>query len=247
MATIDPLPASLPGDFLESAQEHRRKTGRPLVTLSYAQSLDGSLAARRGRPLALSGPESLALTHRLRAAHDAILVGIGTVLSDDPRLTVRLAEGRHPRPVVLDSRLRLPDARLLSGPAALGRCLPECSSEQHAALEAAGARLCSSRPETAVVPLPDLLARLAGRGIDSLMVEGGAQVIQTFLSERQADQVIITLAPVFVGGLRALEQGEFQTGPAVRPLFPESAFPRIANPGYQRLGEDLILWGRLAY
>ena len=90
------------------SSEHHGKTGLPFVTLSYAQSLDGSIAARRGEALGLSGPESLRLTHRLRSMHDAILVGIGTVLSDNPRLTVRLVNGQNPRPIVVDSRLRIP-------------------------------------------------------------------------------------------------------------------------------------------
>ena len=79
-----------------------------MVTLSYAQSLDGSLTTRRGERLTLSGEETKLLTHRLRAAHDAILVGIGTVLADNPKLTARLVGGPHPLPVVLDRRLRIP-------------------------------------------------------------------------------------------------------------------------------------------
>src|SRR5512143_3069618 len=87
---------------------------RPRVTLTYAQSLDGSIAARSGMPLPLSGTESMQYTHQLRAAHEAILVGIGTVLSDDPRLNVRLTAGASPRPIILDSELRCPiDARCL--------------------------------------------------------------------------------------------------------------------------------------
>ena len=97
------------GAVLDGAAAHHARTGRPLVTLSYAQSLDGCIAAGPGQRLSLSGPEALMLTHELRAAHAAILVGIGTVLADDPRLTVRLVPGSHPQPVVVDSRLRIPD------------------------------------------------------------------------------------------------------------------------------------------
>ncbi len=100
--------------WLADVTEHRTQTGRPLVSLCYAQSLDGSLAARGGKTLRLSGPESMALTHRLRAAHDAILVGIGTILADNPSLTVRYAAGKNPQPVILDSSLRFPlNANLL--------------------------------------------------------------------------------------------------------------------------------------
>src|SRR5205823_12555295 len=92
----------------QGAAEQHRHSSRPFVTLSYAQSVDGSIAARPGQPLALSGALSMTLTHQLRAAHDAILVGIGTVLADNPRLSVRLVEGKDPQPIVADSRLRLP-------------------------------------------------------------------------------------------------------------------------------------------
>ncbi len=100
---------------LVAAAEHRRRTGRPLVTLSYAQSLDGSIADRPGRPLSLSGSQSLTLTHGLRASHDAILVGIGTVLADNPRLNVRLVTGESPQPVIVDSS---PALSVLRQPAA---------------------------------------------------------------------------------------------------------------------------------
>lgn len=90
---------------------------RPFVTLSYAQSLDGSIALGDGRPLALSSPPSLFRTHALRARHDGLLVGVGTILTDDPRLTVRHAAGPNPRPVILDTQLRTPlPARVFANP-----------------------------------------------------------------------------------------------------------------------------------
>src|SRR5512145_1236608 len=130
--------------WMGEAEAHRRRVGRPLVTLSYAQSLDGCLTIQRGFPQALSGQASLALTHELRSAHDALLVGIGTVLADNPRLTVRLVEGKNPQPIVADSRLRLPlSANLLcqhplSPWIATGE---QADAGRQKVLEAAGARV----------------------------------------------------------------------------------------------------------
>ena len=233
--------------LLTKAREHRQSIGRPLVTLSYAQSLDGSIAARRGSPLALSGSESLVLTHKLRAAHDAILVGIGTVLADKPRLNTRLVEGKSPQPVVLDSHLRFPlDVDLLRN-----RQLPpwvvttECAArEKQKILEAAGARVLRVPPDTNdQVDLNALLELLADFGINSLMVEGGARVITSFLSERLVDQIVLTLTPVLVGGLRAVEGLLLLDGEGV----PNAAhFPRVRILGYKELGTDLVVWGTLA-
>lgn len=126
---------------------------RPAVTLAYAQSLDGCIAAARGAPTRLSGAESMRLTHELRALHEAILVGVGTVLADDPQLSTRLASGPSPRPIVLDSRLRTPlSARLLRRPDGAPRgAIIVCSaaqagSERAAALRAAGALVLPVAP-----------------------------------------------------------------------------------------------------
>lgn len=218
------------------AKQPNGRHGRPLVTIAYAQSIDGSIAARPGEPTALSGPESMAMTHRLRAEHDAILVGIGTVLSDDPQLTTRLVEGRHPQPIVVDSRLQFPlDARLLRGPrppwiATLENCIPERRQE----LEATGARVIPL-PANAEgqVDLQALLGYLAAAGIKSLMVEGGAQVITSFVIAGLADRVVITIAPAVLGGLRPF---------AAAPETPTPAsLPRLFAPQYLQLGDDIIL------
>ena len=218
-----------------------RGAPRPFVTLTYAQSLDGSIAAWLGRPLALSGAESLALTHRLRAAHDAILVGIGTVLADDPRLTVRLAPGPHPRPVVLDTHLRCPaDAALLRHPAHRPwlLCGPHADPVREATLTAAGAQVyrLPLGPDGRV-DLGAALSSLAASGIRTLMVEGGAGIISAFLAGRRAHFVILTVVPVFVGGVRGVT-GLLADDPA--------GLPRLRELGYGRAGDDLIVWGELA-
>lgn len=221
--------------WLAGAEEHRQRSGRPLVSLCYAQSLDGSITARRGQPTALSGTESSKLTHQLRAAHDAILVGVGTVLADDPLLTVRLVEGKDPIAVVLDSRLRIPvTCKLLARRPqetwiATTSAAPE---EQRAALQATGARLLLlEADDTGHVSLPALLSGLGEMGVNSLMVEGGAQVITCFLAGGWVDQLSLTVAPLFLGGLPALEQN-----------LPIPS--RLQSLEYERLGDDLVVWGK---
>lgn len=212
---------------------------RPRVTLTYAQSLDGSIAARSGMPLPLSGTESMHYTHQLRAAHDAILVGIGTVLSDDPRLNVRLTGGPSPRPIVLDSSLRCP---------LTARCLeaarrPIVATTDRAAeyrrrdLEAQGVTVLTiptCRNNESHLELAALLNRLLGESIRSVMVEGGAQVITSFLRARLVDRLVITIAPVLVGGLHG-----------VIDLMADDAhkFPRLQHATWQKLGNDWVVSG----
>jgi GTP cyclohydrolase II len=224
--------------LVKKAAEHHRHTGRPFVTLSYAQSVDGSIAARPGQPLALSGTLSMTLTHQLRAAHDAILVGIGTVLADNPRLTVRLVEGKNPQPIVADSRLRFPlSANLLCAhPLApwIAAGEPADAGRQHI-LEEAGARVLRLPMNTrGHVDLTALLERLGALGMHSVMVEGGARIITSFLAERLVDHMVLTVAPRLVGGIRAVRRLT-HADPA--------HLPRLRNLWYQWLEEDLVLWG----
>jgi GTP cyclohydrolase II len=224
--------------ILQEAQAFRRRLGRPYVTLTYAQSLDGSIAARPGHPLALSCHESQAMTHALRASHDAILVGIGTVLADDPSLTVRLAAGDNPQPVVLDSRLRFPlYAKLLqqNGPRPWIATSSLADVEREATLAQLGAqvhRLPTGRQS--LIDLSALLNLLGDKGINSLMVEGGAQIITNFLASRLVDQVVVTIAPVVVGGVRVVDNLGF---------FNSDHFPRLQEVAYQQMGEDLVIRG----
>ncbi len=223
-------------EILQSAAAHRRRTGRPLVTLSYAQSLDGSIADRPGRPLALSGEAAMALTHALRAAHEAILVGIGTVLADNPRLNVRLAAGQDPQPIVVDSRLRFPSyANLLKNGRVPWIATSEgADTERQQALEAAGAKVLRLAGSNCWVDLADLLDYLGSIGINSLMVEGGAQIITSFLVSRLVDQVVLTIAPLLVGGLRVVDHLGHSS---------LRRFPRLRHLCYEQLGEDLVLRG----
>lgn len=230
--------------WLAEAEMESGRLGRPLVTLSYAQSLDGCLTVERGRPTHLSGEETRRLTHGIRAAHDGILVGIGTVLADDPQLNTRMAPGKDPRPVVLDTHLRIPDGcRLLERET----CLPwiitgqEIDEARASELEQRGVSVM--RAGTGMdgrVDLRDGLERLLALGVRSLMVEGGAGVITSFLRARLVDQVVVTIAPVYLGGLKAVEESVSQTDDTAGRLA-----PRLADIDWAQIGGDLVVWGRV--
>ncbi|KAL1749272.1 dihydrofolate reductase-like domain-containing protein [Schizophyllum fasciatum] len=217
---------------------------RPSVTLTFAQSLDAKIAGRAGKQLILSGKESMVMTHWMRTMHDAILIGIGTALNDDPQLNVRhlppRAAGTHdgqpfniPRPIILDARLRLrPACKLLrnyragtgrrpwvlalDGAAAANPLHQVEWLERRAALEEAGAQVVVVEGDEAdgTLSIPAVLRCLYERGVRSLMVEGGAGVIKSFLNEGGVvDTLILTVAPTLVGedgvgyGLKLSEAG----------------------------------------
>ena len=186
-----------------------RNRPSPYVTLSYAQSLDGCISAAAGVGTNISNASSRVVSHRLRAVHDAILVGINTVLVDDPRLTVRLVEGADPRPVIVDTRLRMPlHARLLkrNSRAPIVATLESSSLEKEHLLQDSGVEVVRL-PANAdgAVDLRCLFSRLVERGIRAVMIEGGARIISSVLSERLADQLVLTISPMILGGVRAVE------------------------------------------
>jgi 3,4-dihydroxy 2-butanone 4-phosphate synthase/GTP cyclohydrolase II len=244
------------GALLESLADARaaaRPRGRPFVTLAYAQSLDGSISIARGQRTALSGPEAMRFTHALRATHDAILVGIGTVLADDPELRVRLVDGPDPQPIVVDSRLRTPDAaKLLTRPGrstwiATATPAPRGASpdgdEQRARIahiEARGGRVvaCPALPN-GWVDLQALLARLGADGVSHVMVEGGARIIGSFLQARLVDYLLVTIVPQLLAGLPAVAPGVHPGG--------RGAVASVARWLSARLGDDLILGGEMAW
>ena len=210
-------------------------TDRPYVTLSYAQSIDGSIACRPGRPLALSCRESLVFTHRLRSIHDGILVGIGTILADNPMLTVRHVNGNSPQPIVVDGRLRFPmDAHALKHhrkkPWIATAAEPDTERERELLRSGVKVLHVPFDPD-GLLDLKDLLSQLREMKIESLMVEGGAQIITSFLKHRLVDQLVLTMAPVYIGGVQAVWPLQLNL------LNP----PRLENMVCEMCGSDLVL------
>lgn len=200
------------------------------VHLNAAVSLDGRTALPDGQPIQLSGPEDHARVHALRASVDAILVGIGTVLTDDPRLTARPGgdpAARQPLRVILDSRGRTPpDACVLDGTAPTLLLTGEGAKPPEGVdhLPCGGDR----------VHLPRALEALGDRGVERLLVEGGSRVAGSFLAEDLVDRLTLYVAPVIVGG----------EGPtlAAAPGAPrEEAVRHLRQVSVERLGEGALL------
>jgi 5-amino-6-(5-phosphoribosylamino)uracil reductase/diaminohydroxyphosphoribosylaminopyrimidine deaminase/5-amino-6-(5-phosphoribosylamino)uracil reductase len=183
---------------------------RPTVTVSYAQTLDGRLASVSGSSRWISSPESLRFTHALRAKHDAIMVGVGTACKDDPRLTVRLVTGEDPLRVVVDSALRTPlTAAVLANGAAKGTVLAvtrRAPADRCDEARSLGATVLSLPEDTeGRVDLSALLAELRAWDVGSVMVEGGAALITSFLCDRLVDRLAVCIAPKILGsGIEAV-------------------------------------------
>lgn len=211
---------------------------RPFVTLSYAQSLDGSIAVSAQTACALSGRAALGLTHHLRSRHDAVLVGVNTVISDDPQLNVRLCSGPSPQPVILDSQLRIPDeARVLSGSGRqpiIVTTIAAGRSDRASSLRKRAQVVAVEADPQGCVDLGAALVALAGCGVRSVMVEGGAQIISQFLRTGVVDYCVITIAPRLIGGVRAVDG--LQQDASATPL-------GLRSCRYHTLDDDLIAYG----
>ncbi|KAI3617442.1 hypothetical protein CBS9595_003351 [Malassezia furfur] len=204
--------------------------GHKCITLTFAQSSDGKIAGAQRQRLQISGEASMEMTHRLRALHDAILVGIGTVLHDDPQLNVRLgsAPKKHPRPVVLDNELRTPlSSRLIRNAAdGTGRAPLLLAAQPHHAADVADwhrrrEALTHAGAEVVLVEAgaedkltwPAIRATLEEHHLFSVMVEGGAQVIDSLLAANAEQPGMVQSVIVTVGAKPIGEDGITYTTP----------------------------------
>ncbi len=208
----------------------RVRRGRPLVSLKLATSLDGRIATAAGESRWITGPAARAYVHGLRARYDAVMIGTGTALADDPELTCRLPglAGRSPVRVVLDRQLRLPlGARVIAGAGQVPTwilTLPEADPARRAALAASGVTLIDVPPDPAGgLDLAAALAALAARGLTRLLVEGGARLAAALLRAGLVDRVLWLHAPLLLGGdgvpaVAELNLAALADGPRFEPL-----------------------------
>ena len=222
------------------------RRGRPHVTLKWAATADGKIADGRARSQWITGPAARLEAHRLRSRADAVVVGIGTAMADDPALDVRLGAPwpREPYRVVVDSRARLPlGARLIRGSG--GTANPEraivastdaADPERLAALEARGITVLRCKARDGRVDVADLLARLATLDVSAVLVEGGGQLAGSFLEARLVDRIAAFSAPILLGGTTA-------PGPVGGPglALPEGA--RLEGITIHPVGSDWVVEG----
>lgn len=187
----------------------RHREGRPAITLKLASTLDGRIAAHTGRSRWITGEAARAAAHALRARHDAIMIGSGTAISDDPDLTCRLAglEDRSPVRIVVDRRLRLPlTSRLVATAAEVPTWLITLSggdSTRIAAFRDCGVEVIEVEPGNGDAGLPDIegaLAELGRRGLNTVLVEGGAHLAAALLHSGRVDRLEWMTAPSVMGG-----------------------------------------------
>ncbi len=223
--------------------------GRPFVLAKWAASLDGKIAAATGESRWISGPESRRRSLALREEYDAILVGAGTVLADDPRLTRRLglARGTPHRRIVIDGRLRVSErAKVFADPSTAILVTSVSEDDPRArrftrrgiavwSLPGRSAGTASSGS----VDLPKVLRRLAREAVGSVIVEGGAATLWGFFRAGLVDRVTVFLAPRILGGSAA-------PGGVGGPGFPLARAPRLTDLEWEKVGDDRMVSGRIA-
>jgi diaminohydroxyphosphoribosylaminopyrimidine deaminase/5-amino-6-(5-phosphoribosylamino)uracil reductase len=225
-------------------RKHAR-TGRPHVVLKSAMSLDGKVATESGDSKWISGESSRARAHRWRAECDAIAVGIGTALADDPQLTARGENtGRQPRRVVFDSLGRLPlDSRLARAAQEVALTVVVSRAAPRAAtggLIGVGAEVIVATGENEPSRVRSALGQLGAQGITSLLLEGGPHLAGAFLDAEEIDELRLFLAPIVLGGRSARDpiegQGSEKVAEAMRALAPLAC---------ESIDEDLLVSARL--
>ncbi|MDY6892678.1 MAG: bifunctional diaminohydroxyphosphoribosylaminopyrimidine deaminase/5-amino-6-(5-phosphoribosylamino)uracil reductase RibD [Chloroflexota bacterium] len=263
IGTIDPNP-QVNGKSIEALREHgiETKVGvlsercnelnevyfkyiqtrMPFITLKFAQTLDGRIATTTGDSRWISSEPSLKLAHQLRSFHDAVLVGINTVLTDNPQLTVRLVDGRNPLRIVIDSKLRIPlNSRILQDQETAPTVIATTSrnSEKSSSLRQIGIEVLDvAEDREGRVDLVELFQKLGKRNISSVLVEGGATVITSLIRQGLADKLLVILSPKITGkGIDTIGDLEIlDIGRALRFSFVRT----------YRSGEDLVIEARYA-
>jgi diaminohydroxyphosphoribosylaminopyrimidine deaminase / 5-amino-6-(5-phosphoribosylamino)uracil reductase len=224
-------------------RKHAR-TGRPWVLFKSAMTLDGKVATRTGDSKWISGEDSRRMSHHWRAECDAVAVGIGTALTDDPQLTARVdGVARQPRRIVFDSEARLPlDSQLVRGAADVpltvvtSRAAPRLATD---ALEVAGAEVLVATGPNEPHRVRNALAQLGAAGITSILLEGGPHLAGAFLDAGEVDEIRLFVAPVVLGGSSARDPLEGEGAERI------AAATRALKLECSRVADDVLISARM--
>jgi diaminohydroxyphosphoribosylaminopyrimidine deaminase / 5-amino-6-(5-phosphoribosylamino)uracil reductase len=224
-------------------RKHAR-TGRPWVLFKSAMTLDGKVATRTGDSKWISGEDSRRLSHHWRAEVDAVVVGIGTALADDPQLTARIENvKRQPRRIVFDSEARLPlDSQLVRGAlevpltVVVTRAAPRTAVD---ALEVAGADIVVATGANEPDRVRNALAQLGADGISSILLEGGPHLAGAFLDAGEVDEIRLFVAPVILGGSSARDPLEGEGAERI------AAALRALSLDCERVADDVLITARM--
>jgi diaminohydroxyphosphoribosylaminopyrimidine deaminase/5-amino-6-(5-phosphoribosylamino)uracil reductase len=219
-----------------------RERGVPYVIAKWAMTLDGKISPKRGRSATISCRRSRELVHRVRGMVDAILVGMETVLADNPRLTCRVEDGRSPLRVVLDSQCRTPpESHVASEEAPTLLAVTEhAPREREKALTSRGVEVLRCKEKDGRVDIAHLLTHLGSRGVTNLLVEGGGEVLASFFAAKEVDRVMVFVAPKIMGNRLAPSA---VAGPG--PLTP-GGLP-LSGVTIKTVGDDVLIEGRPVY
>ena len=234
---------------LNRAYLHWVRTRRPYVILKAGMTLDGKVATAKGESRWITGPRARQDAHRFRSQVDAVIVGVGTILHDDPSLTARLSDrplklaSRQPLRVVLDSRLRTPPTATVCATQDRARTLivttSRASQSRRGPLERARVEIVSLSTKNGRVSLPALMTMLGRRGVTSVLIEGGSTVNAAVLRAKLVNHVVLYLAPTLMGGqdAKAVIGGR-------SPKRLAQALP-LRHITVRRIGKDLVVEGDL--
>jgi diaminohydroxyphosphoribosylaminopyrimidine deaminase/5-amino-6-(5-phosphoribosylamino)uracil reductase len=218
--------------YLHWVAEHR-----PLVTAKWAMTLDGKIATRTADSRWISGEESRRIAHGLRNTVDAVMVGTGTLLTDNPALTCRVRGGRTPLRVVLDRRGKIPlDARVFATLAEGPVLVYTAHAGRARALAARGIEAVLVKPTRAGISIDGVLRDLGARGIHHLLLEGGATLLGAFFDAQRIDRVVVFVAPKLTGGSHAPTP---IAGIGVKKM---DAAPLLDVTRVMRAGPDVVWW-----
>lgn len=217
-------------------------TDTPFVTLKLAATLDGRIATKAGESKWITGKEARKSAHRMRSETDAVMVGIGTILKDNPELTTRLVKGKNPLRIVVDSKLRIPmNAKVLNPEkntiiATVAGQKSEVKNRKLKKLKAKGAEIIALPSKTGAVDLKVLMDKLGKRKITSLMIEGGSTLAASAIKQGIVDKAAIFLAPKMIGKEGLPIVGEL----GIKRLKDAICLSRLEC---KKVGEDILVQG----